>query len=223
MRHPIRTSAALALTLFVAMSCNGLIGNEPVHLVGGAAGEAGEAGAAPESRGGRSAGGATSSGGASIGGRSNSAGEAGQSGAGASSCPGECVPGSSEQPTQKCGVCNAGTQSRKRTCDNDCRWGEFSAWSSCVLGPVECMPNQQDSDQQNCGACSKGSQTRTRTCTSSCTWGAWSAWGACNINVECQPNHYDCCGSNHWHWCLPDSCTWSTDCTPCSAPNCDCP
>jgi hypothetical protein len=220
MRHPIRTPVALAFPLFVAMSCNGLIGNDPVYLVGGSAGDSSDAGAgaAPDESGGRSSSGGASSGGRNAGG---AGGEAGQGGA--ASCTGECVPGTSEQPTQRCGLCNKGTQTRRRTCSNDCKWGAFSEWSTCVEGAVECMPNEKQSGQQNCGACSKGTQTRSRTCTAQCTWGAWSAWSDCNIDVECQPNHYDCCGSNHWHWCLPSTCTWSTDCTPCTAPNCDCP
>ncbi|HET9930022.1 MAG TPA: hypothetical protein VFQ35_05030 [Polyangiaceae bacterium] len=244
MRHPVKSSAGLAIALFVAVSCNGLVGNDPPYLVGGASGTVNEAGAgadegAGQSGGGLTSGGSSSRGGARSGGGSPSGGgratggasttggaggDAGAAGAGGSSpCPGECMPGTVDRPMQKCGVCSKGTQTRQRTCGSDCRWGAYSAWSTCALGTVECMPGAVDSDSQQCGACNKGSQSRSRTCGDQCTWGAWGAWGACAEKAQCKPDHYDCCGTNKWKWCLPDTCTWSDQCESCSSPNCDCP
>ena len=242
MRHPLKSSASLAIALFVAISCNGLVGNDPPYLVGGASGFMNEAGAddgAGQNGGGaasggtnasggtHASGGATSSGGRSSGGAQSIAGqggEGGEAGAGGSSpCPGECTPGNLDRPMQNWGVCGKGTQTRQRTCTDQCRWGSYSEWSTCVVGPVECMPGAGDPDTQQCGACNKGTQSRSRTCTDQCTWGAWGAWGACAENAQCKPDHYDCCGSNKWKWCLPDTCTWSDQCEACSSPNCDCP
>ncbi len=241
MLHPLKSSASLAIALFVAISCNGLVGNDPPYLVGGASGFTNEAGAddgggqnggaasggTNASGGTHASGGATSSGGRSSGGARSIAGqggEGGEAGAGGSSpCPGECTPGNVDRPMQKCGVCGKGTQTRQRTCTDQCRWGSYSEWSTCVVGPVECMPGAVDPDTQQCGACNKGTQSRSRTCTDQCTWGAWGAWGACAENAQCKPDHYDCCGSNKWKWCLPDTCTWSDQCEACSSPNCDCP
>lgn len=238
MRHPVKSSAALAIALFVVVSCNGIVGNDPPHLVDGTSGSSNEAGAddgAGQSGGGAASGGAKASGGStasggtqSLGGQGGDGGDAGAGGSagtgigGSSPCPGECTPGTVDRPMQKCGVCGKGTQTRQRTCSSECRWGSYGEWSSCTLGAVECMPGAVDPDSQPCGACNKGSQSRSRTCTDQCTWGAWGAWGACAEKAECKPDHYDCCGTNKWKWCLPDTCTWSDQCEPCSSPNCDC-
>jgi hypothetical protein len=126
----------------------------------------------------------------------------------------ECAPGATEDETQPCGMCGEGTQTRPRTCGEDCHWmaGE---WGTCATAAT-CTPGQTDSNTRACGNCDTGSQRRTRSCDdATCTWGGWSSWGSCSGGGTCSPGATrtgcDPCGvevcsdSCHWGSCRPRS------------------
>jgi hypothetical protein len=121
---------------------------------------------------------------------------------------GACVANSQETQSEGCGNC--GTRTRKRTCNDICEWGSWGDWSSCG-GQGVCSPGQTTD-----GGCDKCAQ---KSCNSSCQWGGCSL----KPGAQCEwknGTNWECCGSGKWHFCLPSTCKWSTDCSPCSGCGC---
>ena len=124
----------------------------------------------------------------------------------------ECAPGEQDVETQACGAC--GSQTRTRTCSDQCAWGEWSDWSACSSESV-CSPGETEQETQACGDC--GSQVRTRSCTNACDWTAWSSWSSCSGAGICSPGQVETqnqscgnCGSQSRTRSCTAQCAWNS-------------
>lgn len=129
-------------------------------------------------------------------------------------CPGECVPGETDEETLPCGCAGDGVQTRSRTCRDDCRWGPFGEPSACSTAG-ECTAGETESRSVSCGNC--GTKTQTRTCTDSCTWGAWNDSSNCSGEGVCAPGRTQSrtvgcgnCGQQAQTRTCTDSCSWGS-------------
>jgi hypothetical protein len=99
---------------------------------------------------------------------------------------GACKPGDIETDSVPCGNC--GSQSRRRTCSNQCGWGAWENVNSC-LGSGPCKVGDPDETRSiACGNCNSGQQQQKRSCTAQCNWPAtWTNVGSCT-GAGCTPN-----------------------------------
>jgi hypothetical protein len=104
-----------------------------------------------------------------------------------SECVGQrqCAPGS----TSDCGV------GGRRTCQQDCTWGDECAGQMCPGAAAEA-----------CGSCG----TRVRSC--DMNTGTWSDWSGCSDEGVCMPGDTRACGRGGRQTCT-DACAWSSACT----------
>jgi hypothetical protein len=127
-----------------------------------------------------------------------------------SSCSeaGTCTPGEKQSENQGCGNC--GTQGRSRTCNDACEWGAWSGWGDCGSQGA-CTPGQTQD-----GGCDKCAQ---KSCESNCQWSNCKLKPGSGCLWE-NGNNWKCCSSGKWHFCLPSTCNWSSDCVPCTGCGC---
>lgn len=104
------------------------IGGESGEHAGGVGGHGGASGAGGEDTSPGGVGGSGGSGGASSGSGGAMSGTGG--GGTGPGCSG-CKAGEQQTENQSCGRCGTGTQSRSRTCDDNCTWGAWSGWGTC--------------------------------------------------------------------------------------------
>lgn len=123
-----------------------------------------------------------------------------------------CAPGESDRQTESCGDCG-GSRERMRSCNTaTCEWDGWGDWSACsVVG--ECVPG--DVRDADCDRCAQ------QVCTASCEWsdcqlrtGATCLWEG--------GSNWECCADGAWHFCLPDTCQWSSLCEDCTGSGCGC-
>lgn len=99
-------------------------------------------------------------------------------------CTGVCTAGQVEDQSAACGACGTGTQSRRRTCGDDCTWGPWVD-GACDTEGTLCSPGSTEREERACAGC--GAEVRTRDCaTDGCGFGAWSDWSGCGATA-CTP------------------------------------
>ena len=140
---------------------------------GGEGGDAGEANAGLGGNGDAPSAGTAGAAGSPV------AGTAGASGAavGCNSPNAECEAAKVENEPRACGACNAGTQTRTRTCSADCRWSAWSAFGACNENAVECKP-----DHWHC--CAPGAWMWCRA--STCEWTGDCDATSCAASADCE-------------------------------------
>lgn len=129
---------------------------------------------------------------------------------------GVCSPGDVDTDSVACGNC--GSQSRRRTCDDECSYGGWTNVGSC-LGSGPCKVGDADETRSvACGNCSSGQQQQKRSCTAQCSWpAAWTNVGSCTgqgcapgaVRAEASVSCGYCNGTQERESSCSQSCTWS--------------
>ena len=131
---------------------------------------------------------------------------------------GECAAGAMQSESASCGTCGSGTQTRTRTCDSMCRWGDYGPYGACSGGGSGvCTPGETDTETESCGNCGLGTRSRTRTCDPvTCDWGEFGPFGTCSGGGVCAAGATRACanGDSCGQEVCSASCTWSGTCTP---------